>query len=154
MTLIFDMFRNVKQFFYLPGTSELNKPKVVSTIVLSVALVLYGFWRTNRNHEQAKLRNENGRFTIGITLSLHKNFRSPNPYVKFIFSANGRDWTDFQEIPNFLHGKITDKGGRYFVHYYTEDPSNCQMLLEYPVPDSLQEAPDSGWVAFPGRKDK
>jgi hypothetical protein len=95
-------------------------------------------------------RRLNERYTIGITIQQFKNFRSPNPNVKYRFNIGSKELKDFEEIPNYLHQKIITSGGRYYVQYSSKNPGNRKLMLGYPVPDSIKIAPAEGWDYMPG----
>jgi hypothetical protein len=144
------MKNEVKNIFYKPGTTKLNKERILSTIVFIVILIIIGLFNKNNNLKSDLDRRTNPKYTIGSTLRQYKNFRSPNPSVKYRIEVDNKELEEFEEIPDFLNGKIIIEGGRYYVQLSSKNPSNCKLLLEYPVPDSISEAPDHGWVYMPG----
>lgn len=143
------MINQIKQFFFKPGTNEIQIEKVVSTAILILGLVGLFIYGRSRNAKKDVERNENALYTIGTTLKQYKSFRSPNPTVKYEFKVNSIELTDFEEIPDYLHGRIVTEGGRYFVQYSSKNPHNCKLLLESQVPDTLTEAPVDGWEHIP-----
>ena len=144
------MFRSVIEFFYKPGTSEIHKEKLISACVITIALVGAVIYGRIRNPRLEKERNENARYTIGITLKKYTTSKSPNSSVKYKCWLDYQIIKDFEEIPYYLKGKIVVPQGRYFVQYDSTNLYNRKLLLDCPVPDSITDVPDSGWLYMPG----
>ena len=88
--------------------------------------------------------NRSHRYTIGVTkrtywtLSLGEQLDYTYKVSEKVYDNTVR-YNDKSKVPN----------GRYFVEYYTKDPSNSRLLQDLPVPDSIKKAPDEGWGYLP-----
>ena len=49
-------------------------------------------------------------------------------------------------------GEGTVLGGRYYLKFAVEDPDNCELYQNKPVPDSIKTAPSEGWLKIPGEE--
>ena len=146
------MLRDVIEFFYKPGTKELHKEKLILSVSLLIFLVIFGIYGSKKNKEKTQERNSNARYTIGTTINTYKNIRSSYATIKYRFTVNLSKIVEFEKIPHDLNGKIKVQEGRYYVQFSKLNPRNCQLLLEYPVPDSIKNFPQEGWDFIPGYK--
>ena len=146
------MLHHILTFFCKPGTKELHKEKLILSTFLLILLIGGLIYGSSRRKALAAERYTHERYSIGITINQFKNFKSPNPKVKYKFTVNLIEFVKFEEIPNYLHNKITVHGGRYYAQFSNIDPNNCQLLLEYPVPDLIKDCPQEGWQFMPGYK--
>ena len=144
------MIDSIKQFFYKPGTTQIHKEKIISTIILLLGFIAFIVYRSFKNEKLQIDRKENARYTIGMTIKQGKNFRLPNPFVVYSFNLGAQSFEKTETIPDYLQGKIVTSGGRYYVQLSSKNPNNCKLLLEYPVPDSIDIAPSEGWDYMPG----
>ena len=44
---------------------------------------------------------------------------------------------------------VSEVGKRFIVKYIEDEENLSYILLEYPVPDSIKEAPPEGWEKLP-----
>ena len=93
---------------------------------------------------EPKLR-EKGKYTIGIIYdySQHKGgatiyyeYKAEN---KLYYSNAGAGWKEKESL--------LEK--RFLVRYVYDEIDLSEILLEYPVPDSIKEAPPEGWKKKP-----
>ena len=79
------------------------------------------------------------RFTICTTTDDHGG-----GIVEFQFTVNDKKFNGRDR--GWL---LKSKGGRYFVKYYVEDPSNCKVVSNIEVPECVGDAPVNGWDRLP-----
>jgi hypothetical protein len=82
---------------------------------------------------------QNKRYTIGYTTNEANDYISKLFYE---FSVNRIDYKSelwLNKSENNLH---TNK--YFFVKYSSKDPSNCKLLIEKHVPDSIKKSPPIG----------
>lgn len=89
--------------------------------------------------------NQSNCYTIGAEI-----FNTPGP--------NGSSY-DYKIIVNKIvysgsighesYGKNPEYGKRYLVKFVEWYPSWNYMLVEKPIPDSIQEVPKNGWIGIP-----
>ena len=91
-----------------------------------------------------KLR-EKGKYTVGIIYdySQHKGgatiyyeYKAEN---KLYYSNAGAGWKEKESL--------LEK--RFLIKYVEGEENRSRILLEYPVPDSIKEAPPEGWKKMP-----
>ena len=51
-------------------------------------------------------------------------------------------FADYNEPKKYLHK-------RFLVQYLKEEENMSEIFLQYPVPDSIKEAPPEGWEKMP-----
>jgi hypothetical protein len=134
---------------YKPNTKEIYWNKIV-TIVASIT-VFFVFVHFD-NIRIAKLRKEREsfrRYTIGVTTAEHNNVKG-SMVVEYDYYFAGSKYSHSNTTKNWLFDKPNTHGGRYYVVFASNHPTNVVMLFKYPVPEYIGEAPDSGWVNMPG----
>lgn len=142
MTALEDLKRN----FYRDGTKELHWGKIISSIVVVIALIAFLIYKNADMDRKKKDRLANRRYTIGITGKRHHNIKSSQPTVEFYYTVLRKEYKDIEHIDAQYEKTAVANGGRYFVEFSSKDPSNSKLLLGQPVPASIQSSPDSGWV--------
>ena len=88
-----------------------------------------------------------GRYTIGIFNKYL--YKSAGAYDIF-FSYKVKN-TMFKNRTNYPSDDFdgSEVGKRFIVKYIEDEESLSYILLEYPVPDSIKEAPPEGWKKKP-----
>lgn len=124
------------------NTNHLNKIVLTLFICGGVLLVICAF--INQLKKDKRLERES-RITIGCVYRYSSGFKSSNT-VGYSYSINGVEYKSSNQI-NLSGKKHVNK--RFFVKYSPLNPKNSKILLEYPVPDWLIEAPPNGWEEIP-----
>lgn len=132
--------------FLKEGTNEIHWGKVISSLIVVLALVTFGIYKNADLKKKAKERFEYRRYTIGITGEWRHNLKSSQPTVKYYYTVLGKDYQGLEHIGATYEKTVIANGGRYWVEFSYKDPSNSKLLLGQPVPNSIRNAPDSGWA--------
>ena len=150
MSIIDEFKRN----FYKDGTKEFHRGKIISSIIVVMALIAFVLYKNSDMSKKAQDRTEHPRYTIGVTGAMHKNFKSSKPTVEFFYSVSQKKYEGFEHIDASFEKNVQSNGGRYYVQFSYENPANSRLLLAYPVPDTVSLSPESGWSYMPGINDK
>ena len=92
---------------------------------------------------EPKLR-EKGKYTIGIIYDYSQHKGGATIYYKFrtgnkFYYSNTTSGKDKKELLN----------KKFLLRYVEGEEDISRILLEYPVPDSIKEAPPEGWKKLP-----
>jgi hypothetical protein len=150
MTLWDDLMQNFRK----DETREWHKGKIISSIIVVLALIVFAFYNNRRLKENASDRKANLRYTIGVTGKTHHNIKSSKPTVEFVYNVGLIDYSGNEHIDAQFEKSVVANGGRYYVEFSSKNPNNSKLLLEYPVPDTVTNKPEDGWTYMPGYKDK
>ena len=137
-------------FLYKPDSKDIYWEKIISSTVVVIGFGIFVLFNNKRVDKLIIERNQYARFTIGfvlgttITKSGHDIVDYKYKYEGILYKKDDSWIGSSFNLPNI--------GSRYYVQYASNNPSNAEMLFQYPIPDSLQEVPDSGWVNMPGYK--
>ncbi|MBN8668560.1 MAG: hypothetical protein J0M30_13760 [Chitinophagales bacterium] len=142
MTAINDLLRN----FYKEGTSELHWGKVIASVLFALLLLSIGLCNRSKKQKLNSERERDHRYTIGVTGVKHHNIRSSQPTVNFYYEVLGKQYEGTESIGASYEKDVTPNGGRFFVEFSTNNPSNGKLLFDHPVPDYIRSFPDSGWI--------
>lgn len=126
----------------------LSKYFLISIGVFIVFVFLYGIF-INTPKFQKK-----GKYTVGL-LYKYRSTKGGGRQAFFMYSVNGKD---FKERSSVSSKDLNDNdiGKRFIVKYVEGEESLSNLLLQYPVPDSIKSAPPNGWKELPNwaKKDK
>jgi len=150
MTVWDDLMQNFRK----DGTKDWHKGKIISSIVFVLILFLIGLWGHERSKENAADRKANKRYAIGTTGKQYHNIKSSQPTMKYYYQVGSQEDSGFESIPAQLENSVVANGGKYFVEFSSENPSNSKLLLDYPVPDTVKNTAVYGWTYMPGYNDK
>jgi hypothetical protein len=142
-----DLIKN----FYKKGTNKIDPAKIIVTLLFIVALFFIGLCNRSRQLLADSERKKSLRYTIGVTENIHRNLKSSTPNVQYYYYVNFIKYSDFESIYKQNEGKVIANGGRYFVEFSNTNHGNGKLLLDYPVPDSISNAPFLGWTKIPER---
>lgn len=124
----------------------MNKQKLSKFFLLTIGgiiigVILYRYLVLLPKFEQQ------GRYTIG---KLNKvGFTKSSGYDAFFtYSVNhkafkGRSGIEYKDFTR------EDIGKRFLILYVENEESLSNILLQYPVPDSIKSAPPNGWEELP-----
>lgn len=89
------------------------------------------------------------RYTIATVKRYYRHRLSKKcVYVYHVDKKNYEgDATDREDF-----GEGTVLGGRYYLKFAIEDPDNCELYQNKPVPHSIKTAPPEGWLKIPGEE--
>lgn len=108
---------------------------------------MYALFSRERLNRLKNERSQNARYTIGITIAKYKNIRLPNPSVEFCYYVNFVKYVKTQSYP--YEKDIVSKGGRYYVEFSRNDPSNAKLLIDKEAPELSEAPPADGWSKLP-----
>lgn len=96
---------------------------------------LYVIWRTSTG------LNQRGKYTIGYVTG-RSVWASSGWSAQYRFTVDGITYTGSKsEWTNM----IDTVGARYLLRYDSLAPGWHQVYYEFPIPDSIQQAPPNGW---------
>ena len=100
-----------------------------------------------------KLENSH-MYTIGQLYKIGGGGRSsPSLYYKYNINNKLFNVIHSQVTKNKIFSSKAEIGKRYYVKFEKDNPKNSEMLTDYPVPDSIKEAPVNGWDTLPRSSD-
>jgi hypothetical protein len=100
------------------------------------------------------------KYLVIDSVNLKRNHRYTIATVSKIYSVSeGPRSADFDYYVNYKHysgpGDISNVkrninlGDRVYIEFYIKNPNNAKVLLQYVVPDSIDESPINGWDSLP-----
>lgn len=107
-------------------------------VLLTIAILIFGFFLGQDFKKKIKSK---GRFTIGRITKYHGG---RPPYLIFEYTVDGVLY-----YSDTTPGDKTLIGKRFYVTFLEEDKKDGVILLFYPVPDNIKEAPREGWSRMP-----
>ena len=117
--------------------------KISKYILIGFGLLVVGIFMKDLFMDQPKLR-EKGRYTIGYIYKYRKRLKGADiSYYKY--NVRNKLWygsTIDGESEELIHK-------RFLVKYVEGEEDISRILPEYPVPDSIKEAPPEGWKKIP-----
>jgi hypothetical protein len=139
----------IDKFIYKPGSTDIYWEKIISSIVVISGFVVFLVFNNKRLGRLKDERNRFRRYVIGVTTAEHNNIKGPM-VVEYEYSFAGVHYSTATSTKDWLWNKPNTHGGRYYVELAYNNPTNAEISFEYPVPDSVTNGPDSGWVTMPG----
>jgi len=117
--------------------------KISKYILIGFGLLVVGTFIKDFFINQPKLR-EKGKYTIGIIYDYSQHKGGATIYYEY-------------KAENKLYYSNAGAGGKEkesllekrFLVKYVEGEDLSKILLEYPVPDSIKQAPPEGWEKLP-----
>ena len=116
--------------------------KVGKYILIGFGLLVVGAFINVLFINEPKLR-EKGRYTIGYIYKYRKRLKGADiSYYKY--NVRNKLW-----YGSTIDGESEELIHKKFLVKYVEGEDLSKILLEYPVPDSIKEAPPEGWKKKP-----
>lgn len=113
-----------------------------SYIIILLLFILMALWIVNRTVYDRNVLEKNHRYTIGTTATFI--FGDSSPAINVKYTVNGREY-EALSIPEDIN--IVKEWSRYYMKYNPDDiGGDIDVLYENPVPDSIIQAPDTGWA--------
>ena len=141
----------VNAFVYKPNSRNIYWGKIIPSIVVIIGFIAFIFYNNHRLDKLEEERNKFSRYTGGTTFGEHNNIKG-GMVVDYMFLFAGSKFTNTASTKNWLFNKPLTHGGRYYVHFAYNNPTNAELLFQYLVPDSIINIPDSGWTYMPGHE--
>lgn len=90
------------------------------------------------------------RYTIGEVIDVRGTRGGLEPIYKY--EINGKIIRIGGGANSIIDRKKTHEyiGKRYYIMFDETKPKHSDILLDYPVPDSIQSTPPKGWDSIPG----
>ncbi|MEK7224582.1 MAG: hypothetical protein AAB221_02750 [Bacteroidota bacterium] len=139
-----------KSNFYRKGTKRIQPIKVIMCLILFLGLIAFAVFKEKDLAQKSRERKESLRYTIGITGKVHKNFKSSKPTVDYYYKYYRDQYSGTHHVGASNENNLISNGGRYYVEFSFKNPKNSELLLDYPVQDSILTAPPNGWDYIPG----
>ena len=133
------IYHSLKKSFLKPGSNKVYWEKIISGFVVWTGLIIFIIYSEGERNKKAALRHNSPRYTIGIVTSRTKG-------ISFLYYVLNREYNG---VGPRDYGNRNVIGVRYIVMYYSKDPSNAEILLNCPVPDSIEGIPGGGWKQLP-----
>lgn len=116
--------------------------KISKYTLIGLGLLVVGIFMKDLFMDQPKLR-EKGRYTIGYIYKYRKRLKGADiSYYKY--NVRNKLW-----YGSTIDGESEELIHKRFLVKYVEGEDLSKILLEYPVPDSIKEAPPEGWKKMP-----
>jgi hypothetical protein len=147
MELKEDLLKNL----YKKGTNKIDPAKILVTLLFIMMLVFIGLCNRSKRLHADEEREKSHRYTIGITGNIYNNLKSSTPNVKYNYEVDFIKYAGSESIYKHNEGNVVSNGGRYFVEFSSINPGNSKLLLDYPVPITIEKAPILGWDSMPKR---
>ena len=134
-------------YIYKKGTQEIYWEKIISSTVVSIGLIIFlvnAYLNTKIDERKIQI---NTHYAIGITTGTNWGlYQSPKVYFKYRYK--NEEYSIIDEHDFFQ--KFKKLGGRYIVKFSPLNLHYARILLNCPVPDSLQSFEnDTGWTSIP-----
>jgi hypothetical protein len=140
-------------FIYKSNSKDVYWGKIIPSMVVLFGFAIFIFFNNKRVDKLTDERNQFERYTIGITTAGHNNIKG-SLVIDYRFRFLNSEYSNSNATKSWLIDKPIVQGGRYYVQFAYNNPTNAEILFKYPVPDSIINAPDRGWVYMPGYEDK
>ena len=92
-----------------------------------------------------KMLPKKGIYSIGEITNVIDDRRSAAS-VNFTFTYQNKSYVDVAVADKYDQKLV---GKRFFVLFHPNDPKMVKMLLDKPVPDDIENAPNDGWKQLP-----
>ncbi|MBI9059448.1 hypothetical protein L3049_00620 [Labilibaculum sp. DW002] len=86
-----------------------------------------------------------GIYSIGVITHIIDD-RHSAASVNFTFKYKNKIYTDFSKTDTYDRNLI---GKRFFVLFLPNHPKTVKLLLDKPVPNDIENAPDEAWKQLP-----
>ena len=101
-------------------------------------------------HQDRLLKN-NHKFTIGVPYQ-YKIYADAPPEFEYFYFYNEIKYIQYESDFEIKKPKLA-LHKRFYVMFNPDNPKNSKLLLDFPVPDSIREAPPEGWDKIPNIPD-
>ena len=118
--------------------------KVGWYILIGFGLLVVGSFMRDIFIYGPRLR-EKGRYTIGYIYQHSRHKGGATIYYKY--KVGGKLYYSKDTAGGIKKNRLLEK--RFLVRYVYDEIDLSEILLEYPVPDSIKEAPPEGWKKKP-----
>lgn len=145
MNKLLSKFHFFKGYFD-PKSGKPIKERIVGTLIFMGCIwtpMIFLFLR-GKSIDSDRLKNPG--YTVGFTTGAsYSHRRKPLvDYKYYVKNVKYENWTGF----NYLDETVT-KGGKYLVVFEKGNPTNCELFLTCPIPNSIQYVPEDGWDSLP-----
>lgn len=141
------LHHQIKKIILIPRTRIVHWANVISMLVVIVGIVILGIYSYYQDRTLQKERDRNAQYTIGLTKGRHKKTRNSRAFVYYYYVYQGKVYLEKEYCPSTR--SIISEDGRYYVKFSYRDPTNAELLLDYPVPYSVKKSPYGGWRHIP-----
>jgi citrate synthase I len=118
--------------------------KISKYILIGFGLLVVGSFMRDIFIYGPRLR-EKGRYTIGIVYDYSQYKGGASIYYEY--KVGNKLYYNNTAVGGIKKNKLLEK--RFLVRYVYDDIDLSEILLVYPVPDSIKEAPPEGWKKKP-----
>jgi len=140
----------INKAIYNPETKKMHWENIIPPAVVLIALFSTIYFDNIRLAKLKKEREDFTRYAIGITTAEHNNVKG-SMVVDYDYFFAGSKYSS-SNTTHYWFGprKPNTHGGRYYVVFAYNNPTNVRILFDYPVPEKAPPVPDSGWEYMPG----
>ena len=115
---------------------------LLACLISLVGILLYRYLYLLPDYKQY------GRYSIGKVINTKIKMKGSIYTILFEYEKKGRVLNSSSSIQiNENPQKIVNK--RFLVIYLSNKENHADILLEYPIPDSIKTAPPTGWKELP-----
>jgi hypothetical protein len=115
----------------------MNKNFGLIAAIFFIGYGAYYLMKVKEAHQQAK-------FTIGYVKGEHLSLKS-GKQIDYIFYVKGKQYKDGDDY----QAGMDIVQGRYLVKFDSISPVWNGIYFEVPIPDSIKDAPEAGWLKPP-----
>jgi len=88
---------------------------------------------------------KNNKYSIGVIINFSSTTESSYMFEFYYYINNNK----YKAVQNTYEKRDDLVGKRFYVKFNPNNPDNCLMILDYPVPDCIKDAPQDGWKKIP-----
>lgn len=125
-----------------------RKFKIIGTTALIAVLLTIAFIFIQ---DKKELR-DNHKFTVGTPIRYDVNSNTGNDMV-YVYTIDNVRYSQSFPCSDFHGGCRTLINKHFYVMFNPDNPQNSELLLDFPVPDSITKAPTEGWNKIPNIPD-
>ncbi len=126
----------------------MTESKIGKNIVIGIISLVVLIWiiiPASLNIIRYNSLPKKGIYSIGVITNIIDDRRSAAS-VNFAYTYQNKSYVDVAVADKYNPKLI---GKRFFVLFHPKHPKMVKMLLDKPVPDDIENAPDEGWKQLP-----
>lgn len=123
------------------------------SIVILLFIIFFIYTAVDTTVRDNVWSNSDQNYTIGVIQRYQHAGKSP-PWFEYSYRVKDEVFANRHSILSeigllSIEQRKAFVGQRYYVKYVEGDPSYSKLLMEKPVPDSVEQPPKDGWEAIP-----
>ena len=125
--------------------SKIKISRLKALIILLSPFVLMYFY--GKFYIKPKF-DKNGRYTIGIVTKFYF-MRGGGGTVFYSYKVKNKNYKGSSGVSDEYYNKKKDLHQRFITYFVSVDEGLSEILVKYPIPDSIKFAPQDGWTQIP-----